>query len=50
MELRELGINATVQPEFEGGIEMGRQALIQYDYDDIEVSRLVSKLRSSLYG
>jgi hypothetical protein len=50
MELRDLGVNATVQPEFEGGIEMVRQALAPYNYDELEVSRLISKLRSSLYG
>jgi CPA2 family monovalent cation:H+ antiporter-2 len=50
VELRELGINATVQPEFEGGIEMVRQALVPYNYDEIEVARLISNLRSDLYG
>ncbi len=49
-ELSELGVNATVQPEFEGGIEMVRQALVLYNYDQMDVSRLISKLRSDLYG
>jgi len=49
-ELRRLGINAAVQPEFEGGIEMVRQTLASYSFDEIEASRLISNLRSDLYG
>jgi CPA2 family monovalent cation:H+ antiporter-2 len=48
-ELRRLGINAAVQPEFEGGIEMVRQTLASYSFDEIEASRLISNLRSDLY-
>lgn len=48
-ELRTLGIAATVQPEFEGGVEMLRQALIRYQYDEDLVRQLVSSLRSELY-
>ena len=49
-ELQELGVDATVQPEFEGGIEMVRRVLTAYSRDEIETSRLISFLRSDLYG
>ena len=49
-DLRALGVNSIVQPEFEGGIEMVRQALIPYEYEELGVSRLISQLRSDLYG
>ena len=49
-ELRKLGVDAAVQPEFEGGVEMVRQALVLYHYDDAEALRLVSSLRQDLYG
>nr|AUN37741.1 putative glutathione-regulated potassium-efflux system protein KefB [uncultured bacterium] len=48
-ELRALGVNAAVQPEFEGGVEMLRQTLIHCGRDS-DSSRLVSELRDSLYG
>jgi monovalent cation:H+ antiporter-2, CPA2 family len=48
-ELRALGVDAVVQPEFEGGVEMLRQALVRYQYDDKTTQRLVSGLRSELY-
>lgn len=48
--LRELGVDAAVQPEFEGGVEMVRQALVHYDYDDAGARRLVDALRNDLYG
>ena len=34
-ELRKLGIDRVVQPEFEGGIEMVRQALVACDFDEV---------------
>ncbi len=49
-DLRAWGVNATVQPEFEGGIEMFRQALVSYSYDEVRASHLISGLRSDLYG
>ena len=49
-ELRALAVNSIVQPEFEGGIEMVRQALVPYDYEDARASRLISDLRADLYG
>jgi len=44
-ELRALGVDAAVQPEFEGGVEMLRQALIGCGRDDTEAQMLVAKLR-----
>ena len=49
LELRTLGVDRVVQPEFEGGIEMVRQALAACDFDRIEASRLISNLRADLY-
>jgi hypothetical protein len=49
-ELRALGVNAIVQPEFEGGIEMFRQALFSYSHHEIKAARLISGIRSDLYG
>lgn len=49
-ELDKLGIDAAVQAEFEGGVEMVRQALVRYPYDDAATSRLVSDVRAEFYG
>ena len=49
-ELRALGVNSIVQPEFEGGIEMVRRALVPYKYGEARTSRLISDLRADLYG
>jgi CPA2 family monovalent cation:H+ antiporter-2 len=48
-ELSGLGVDAVVQSEFEGGVEMVRQALLRYQYDDAETSRLVSEVRNEFY-
>ncbi|MCC6367761.1 MAG: cation:proton antiporter [Bryobacterales bacterium] len=48
--LGKLGVAAVVQPEFEGGLEMVRQALIRYQHDDAAVMRIVGDLRRALYG
>jgi CPA2 family monovalent cation:H+ antiporter-2 len=48
-ELRELGVNAVVQPEFEGGVEMVRQALVQYP-SEAGASHVVSEIRNEFYG
>jgi len=48
-ELRKLGVGAVVQPEFEGGVEMVRQALIHYQYNEADALRLVDTLRKDLY-
>ena len=49
-QLREAGVDALIQPEFEGGVEMVRQALVRYSCDGQMVSRLVSDARDELYG
>lgn len=48
-ELRKLGVDAVVQPEFEGGVEMVRQALVHYQYDEADALRAVGSLRKDLY-
>jgi len=48
--LHKRGVAAAVQPEFEGGVEMVRQALIRYQHDERETERLVGDLRRELYG
>jgi CPA2 family monovalent cation:H+ antiporter-2 len=48
--LRKLGVASVVQPEFEGGLEIVRQALIRYQHDDAAVMRIVGGLRRKLYG
>jgi monovalent cation:H+ antiporter-2, CPA2 family len=50
IELRKLGVDAVIQPEFEGGIAMVRQALIQYAGDEAAASRLLSDLRAGFYN
>jgi CPA2 family monovalent cation:H+ antiporter-2 len=49
LELRRLGAAGTVQPEFEGGVEMVRQALIQYTPDAAAASALISEMRAQYY-
>lgn len=48
--LRKIGVDTVIQVEFEGGIEMVRQALIQYRRDDVAVSQLIEDLRKDFYG
>jgi monovalent cation:H+ antiporter-2, CPA2 family len=48
--LREAGVDALIQPEFEGGVEMVRQALVRYSCGGEAASRLVSEARDELYG
>lgn len=49
-ELEKLGVDAAVQPEFECGVEMVRQALVRYRYDDAAALRLLSDVRKEFYG
>lgn len=49
-ELRKAGVESAVQPEFEGGVEMVRQALIRYQHDRQVTEQLVADLRKDLYG
>ncbi|HEY4089726.1 MAG TPA: cation:proton antiporter [Bryobacteraceae bacterium] len=48
--LRKIGVDTVIQIEFEGGIEMVRQALIEYRRDDPAVSQLIEDLRRDFYG
>ena len=49
-ELRILGVIAAIQPEFEGGLEMVRQALIRCQHDGAASQQILDRLRSELYG
>jgi CPA2 family monovalent cation:H+ antiporter-2 len=49
-ELRAAGVDRVIQPEFEGGVEMVRQALVAWDFDRAEAWRLIKVLRAELYG
>jgi CPA2 family monovalent cation:H+ antiporter-2 len=49
-ELLSHGVNSVIQPEFEGGIEMVRQALVRYDFDDQKTGELVDNLRREFYS
>jgi CPA2 family monovalent cation:H+ antiporter-2 len=49
-ELRGAGVDRVIQPEFEGGIEIVRQALVAWDFDRAETWRLIKILRADLYG
>jgi CPA2 family monovalent cation:H+ antiporter-2 len=48
-ELRGLGVAGAVQPEFEGGVEMVRQALLRYTQDAAAASSLISEMRNEYY-
>ncbi|HYZ86637.1 MAG TPA: cation:proton antiporter, partial [Bryobacteraceae bacterium] len=48
-ELCKLGVNAVIQPEFEGGVEMVRQALTRFKNDEATVSRVISDVRAEFY-
>lgn len=50
LELRKLGIDVVIQPEFEGGAAMVRDALVQYTGDGPTASRLISRLRAEFYA
>ena len=48
-ELAGHGVDTAVQPEFEGGVEMVRQALLRYDYEEGEAARLAAEVRREFY-
>jgi monovalent cation:H+ antiporter-2, CPA2 family len=48
--LAALGVNAAVQPEFEGGVEMTRQALRHLDRSEVEIEQLAEAARKALYA
>ncbi len=47
--LRQLGIHEVVQPEFEAGLEMVRQALLHFDVPTAEIERLSDTVRAEYY-
>jgi hypothetical protein len=49
LEFRRLGVAGAVQPEFEGGVEMVRQALLQYEPDAPAAAGLISEMRAEYY-
>jgi len=48
-ELHRLGVAAAVQPEFEGGLEMVRQALLHYGRPEDGTRQLMAMIRRGLY-
>jgi hypothetical protein len=49
-DLADLGVTSAVQPEFEGGVEMMRQALRHLDRPETEIEWLAETARRDLYG
>ena len=49
-QLHEIGVYEVVQPEFEAGIEMTRQALLRLEYPATEVQRFSDEVRRELYS
>ena len=47
-DLRALRVDAVVQPEFEGGLEMVRRALSQSERSDDEIDRVTDSLWRAL--
>jgi CPA2 family monovalent cation:H+ antiporter-2 len=47
--LRALGVHEVVQPEFEAGLEMVRQALLHFDIPATEIERLSDTIRTEIY-
>ncbi len=48
--LRELGVYEVVQPEFEAGLEMARQALLHVDIPATDIQQLTDAVRRELYA
>jgi CPA2 family monovalent cation:H+ antiporter-2 len=48
VELRKLKVDAVIQPEFEGGVAMVRQALVHYTSEESAI-KLISDLRTEFY-
>jgi CPA2 family monovalent cation:H+ antiporter-2 len=49
-ELRGRGIHEVVQPEFEAGLEMVRQVLLQYQVSPTDIQRFSDAVHSELYA
>jgi hypothetical protein len=45
-----MGVPVAVQPEFEGGLEMVRQALLRFGHEDERTRLLVEEQRELFYG
>jgi CPA2 family monovalent cation:H+ antiporter-2 len=48
--LRKIGVHGVVQPEFEAGLEITRQALLAMDISDREIRHLTDQVRQELYA
>jgi monovalent cation:H+ antiporter-2, CPA2 family len=48
--LHGLGVHEVVQPEFEAGLELARQALLHFDVSDLEIERYNDAVRHELYA
>ena len=49
-QLKQLGVTAVVQPEFEGSLEMVRQVLRRYDITPAEIQKFADVVREGMYG
>lgn len=49
-DLAEMGVYEAVQPEFEAGLELGRQALIHMGFGAVEIQRFSDSVRHELYA
>lgn len=47
--LQSLRVDAVVQPEFEGGVEMVRRALVHFDRTEAQIDMMTADLRKLLY-
>jgi CPA2 family monovalent cation:H+ antiporter-2 len=45
-----MGVYEAVQPEFEAGLELGRQALIHMGFGAVEIQRFSDSVRHELYA
>jgi monovalent cation:H+ antiporter-2, CPA2 family len=48
--LRRIGVHGVVQPEFEAGLEITRQALLALDVTDHEIRHFTDQVRQELYA
>lgn len=48
-ELQQFGVHEIVQPEFEAGLEVVRQALLHFDVPALEIERLSDSVRQEYY-
>jgi CPA2 family monovalent cation:H+ antiporter-2 len=48
--LRDLGVRGVVQPEFEAGLEITRQALLEMNVADSDVRHFTDLVREKLYA